>query len=99
MTATATLPATHVDLLERPLPAVLTTEMPDGRLQSSVVWCDLDGNNVLINTMREFQKAATCALGHTQRYWSLSQATRPAGSRCVPGRSPTTGIRWFTSTS
>jgi len=57
MTATATLPATHVDLLRRPLPAVLTTEMPDGRLQSTVVWCDLDGEHVLINTMWEFQKA------------------------------------------
>jgi PPOX class probable F420-dependent enzyme len=57
MTATASLPATHLDLLQRPLPTVLTTQMPDGRLQASVVWCDLDGNDVLINTMREFQKA------------------------------------------
>jgi hypothetical protein len=32
------LPRDHVDLLDRPLPTVLTTEMPDGRLQSTVVW-------------------------------------------------------------
>lgn len=49
--------ASHLDLLDRPLPAVLTTEMPDGRFQSSVVWCNRDGEQVLLNTMREFQKA------------------------------------------
>jgi PPOX class probable F420-dependent enzyme len=58
MTATATiLPASHVDLLDRPLPAALTTEMPDGRLQSTVVWCERDEGQVLVYTMREFQKA------------------------------------------
>jgi PPOX class probable F420-dependent enzyme len=50
------LPASHLDLLERPLPTVLTTEMPDGRLQSNVVWCDRDGNHVQLNTMRGFRK-------------------------------------------
>ncbi len=34
------LPAEQVALLDRPLPTVLTTEMPDGRLQSTVVWCN-----------------------------------------------------------
>jgi PPOX class probable F420-dependent enzyme len=51
------LPATHLDLIDRPLTTVLTTEMPDGRLQSTVVWCNRDGDHVLLNTMREFQKA------------------------------------------
>ena len=51
------LPARYVDLLDRALPAVLVTGMPDGRLQSTIVWCDRDGNHVLLNTMREFQKA------------------------------------------
>jgi PPOX class probable F420-dependent enzyme len=54
---TAVLPTSHDDLLERPLPAVLTTHMPDGRLQSTVVWYDRDGDALLVNTMREFQKA------------------------------------------
>jgi PPOX class probable F420-dependent enzyme len=51
------LPEDHVDLLDRPLPTVLTTEMPDGRLQSTVVWCNRVRGEVLMNTMREFQKA------------------------------------------
>jgi PPOX class probable F420-dependent enzyme len=54
---TAVLPDSHVDLLDVALPAVLTTEMPDGRLQATVVWCGRDGHLVLLNTMREFQKA------------------------------------------
>src|SRR5690348_5044351 len=49
--------ASHADLLDRALPAVLTTEMPDGRLQSTVVWYQREGGHLLINTMREFQKA------------------------------------------
>ena len=51
------VPASHADLLDRPLDAVLTTEMPDGRLQSTVVWFSRDHADVLVNTMREFQKA------------------------------------------
>jgi len=31
--------------------------MRDGRLQSTVVWFDHDGDDLLVNTMREFQKA------------------------------------------
>jgi len=31
-------PRSHVNLLDGPLPAVLTTEMPNGRFQSTVVW-------------------------------------------------------------
>jgi PPOX class probable F420-dependent enzyme len=55
--ADARIPASHADLLDRPLPAVLTTHLPDGRLQSTVVWYDRHGGQLLINTMREFQKA------------------------------------------
>jgi PPOX class probable F420-dependent enzyme len=51
------LPAGSLDLLDRPLPSVLVTDMPDGRLQASVVWCNRAGDHVLLNTMREFQKA------------------------------------------
>jgi len=36
---------------------VLTTHLPGGRLQSTIVWSDHDGGHLLINTMREFQKA------------------------------------------
>jgi len=51
-------PASHVDLLQRALPAVLTTHLSDGRLQSTVVWCECSPEgHLLVNTMREFQKA------------------------------------------
>ena len=52
-----TLPVTHLDLIDRPLPTLLTTEMPDGRFQSTVVWSNREGDDVLLNTMREFRKA------------------------------------------
>ncbi len=44
-------------LLARPLPAVLTTVLADGRLQSTPVWFTCDGPHVLVSTMREFAKA------------------------------------------
>jgi hypothetical protein len=51
------IPASHADLIDRPLPAVLTTHLSGGRLQSTIVWYDHDGDHLLVNTMREFQKA------------------------------------------
>jgi PPOX class probable F420-dependent enzyme len=50
------VPASHRDLLDRPLTAVLTTLMPDGYPQSHPVWCGGDGPDVLVNTMRGFRK-------------------------------------------
>lgn len=50
------IPASHLDLLTRPIHAVLTTMMPDGQPQSSLVWCDFDGVCVRVNTSRERQK-------------------------------------------
>jgi len=50
------IPATHLDLVECPPVAALTTVMPDGSPQTSVVWCDFDGTHVRINTMRGFRK-------------------------------------------
>jgi pyridoxamine 5'-phosphate oxidase-like protein len=55
------VPASHADLLDRALPAALTTEMPDGRFQSTVVWFNHDDDHVLLNTMREFRKARNLA--------------------------------------
>lgn len=54
---TATIPDSHKDLLEEAVNVVLTTVMPDGQPQTTPVWCNLDGNAVLINTMRQFRKA------------------------------------------
>ncbi|MFN8497400.1 MAG: PPOX class F420-dependent oxidoreductase [Anaerolineae bacterium] len=50
------IPASHLDLLTRPIHGVLTTMMPDGQPQSSLVWCDYDGACARINTTAERQK-------------------------------------------
>ncbi len=52
----APLPASHVDLLTTPVHGVLTTLLPDGTPQTSVVWVDTDGQNLLLNTTLERQK-------------------------------------------
>jgi len=50
------IPASHRDLIQCPPVAALTTVMPDGYPQTSVVWCDFDGVCVRVNTMRGFAK-------------------------------------------
>ena len=50
------IPESHRDLLAGPVNVVLTTVMPDGLPQTTPVWCNLDGNDVLINTMKQFRK-------------------------------------------
>lgn len=50
------IPASHLDLLERPIHAVLTTLMPDGQPQTSLVWANTDGAHALVNTFRGRQK-------------------------------------------
>jgi PPOX class probable F420-dependent enzyme len=52
----ALIPPSHADLAECPRVAALTTIMPNGSPQTSVVWCDFDGELVRVNTMRGFQK-------------------------------------------
>lgn len=47
------VPASHLDLLTRPIHGVLATLMLDGRPQSSLVWCDYDGECVRFNTTAE----------------------------------------------
>ena len=50
------IPQSHLDLLIRPLPGVLTTLMPDGQPQSGLVWCDFDGEYARVNTSLERQR-------------------------------------------
>lgn len=52
----AQIPESHIDLLEEPVFVALTTLMPDGQPQSSVVWCDVEGDYVRVNTTRGRQK-------------------------------------------
>jgi PPOX class probable F420-dependent enzyme len=51
-----TIPASHLDLVDCPPVAALTTIGPGGYPQTSVVWCDWDGRCVRVNTMRGFAK-------------------------------------------
>ena len=50
------IPESHCDLVNGPRVAALTTVMPDGQPQTTVVWCNFDGTHVLVNTMRSFRK-------------------------------------------
>jgi PPOX class probable F420-dependent enzyme len=53
---TVTIPASHLDLLTRPICGVLTTMGSDGQPQSSLVWVDADGTCARVNTTLERQK-------------------------------------------
>jgi PPOX class probable F420-dependent enzyme len=53
---TVLIPDSHRDLFCTPVHGVLTTMMPNGIPQASIVWVDYDGECVLINTTRERQK-------------------------------------------
>ena len=52
------LPASHADLLDRPLFAHLATVRPDGSPQSSVMWFVWDGARVRMTHTRTRQKFA-----------------------------------------
>jgi PPOX class probable F420-dependent enzyme len=53
---TLPLPASHLDLLARPICGVLTTMGADGQPQSSLVWVDHDGECARVNTTLERRK-------------------------------------------
>jgi PPOX class probable F420-dependent enzyme len=50
------IPESYLDLVNGPPVAALTTVMPDGQPQTTVVWCNFDGTHLLVNTMRGFRK-------------------------------------------
>lgn len=50
------IPQSFLDLADCPRVAALTTVMPDGQPQTTAVWCNFDGEHVLINVMRGFRK-------------------------------------------
>jgi PPOX class probable F420-dependent enzyme len=54
--APVAIPASHLDLLTRPVCGVLTTIGSDGQPQSSLVWVDEDGECARVNTTLERQK-------------------------------------------
>jgi PPOX class probable F420-dependent enzyme len=56
------VPPAFLDLVNGPPVAALTTVMPDGCPQTSVVWCDFDGTYVRVNSMRHFHKTRNMRL-------------------------------------
>ena len=50
------IPKSFLDLANGPRVAALSTVMPNGQPQTTVVWCDYDGTYVRVNTMRGFRK-------------------------------------------
>ena len=59
---TIAIPASHLDLLTRPICGVLTTMGADGQPESSLVWVDLDGEGFArVNTTLERRKGRNLA--------------------------------------
>ncbi len=52
----AQIPNSHRDLIDGPVYVTFTTVMPDGQPQSTITWCNSDGDHILINTTRGRQK-------------------------------------------
>jgi PPOX class probable F420-dependent enzyme len=50
------IPESHRALIDGNYPVVLSTIMSSGQPQSTPVWCNREGDYILINTMRGFQK-------------------------------------------
>ncbi len=50
------IPESHQDLIDGPYTVALSTVMPDGQPQTTPVWCNRKGDDLLINVMRGFRK-------------------------------------------
>ena len=60
--ADVVVPASHLDLLTRPICGVLTTMGADGQPESSLVWVDVDGEGFArVNTTLERRKGRNLA--------------------------------------
>lgn len=53
---TQPIPDDFKDLLEGPVVVGLVTIMPDGSPQATPVWCDYDGQHIIVNTAAGRQK-------------------------------------------
>lgn len=62
-TLAAKLPASTLDLFDRPILCGLTTINPDGQPHSVPVWCDRDGDTVRVNSPDSTRKARNMKVG------------------------------------
>ncbi|NDJ75754.1 MAG: PPOX class F420-dependent oxidoreductase [Chloroflexi bacterium] len=53
---TPQIPAEYKDLIDGPVVVSLVTVMPDGQPQATPVWCNSDGDHILVNTARGRRK-------------------------------------------
>jgi PPOX class probable F420-dependent enzyme len=59
---TTLIPEQYRDLIDGPVVVTLTTLMPDGQPQSTIVWCNSDDRHILVNTAAGRQKPKNIAL-------------------------------------
>lgn len=52
----SSIPESHVDLLQRPILAMLATVQPDGQPQVTPVWADVEDGRIRVNTAAGRQK-------------------------------------------
>ena len=72
------VPDSHLDLLTRPVVGVLTTMLPDGQPQSSLVWVDYDGTCARVNTTLELRDGESFAIaGLMQQDTKISVSQLP----------------------
>lgn len=50
------IPESHLDLIDGPYVAALSTVLPDGQPQTTPVWCNRKGEYIFINVMKGFRK-------------------------------------------
>ena len=50
------IPESHLDLIDGPYVAALSTVMPDGQPQTTPVWCNRRDEYIFINVMKGFRK-------------------------------------------
>lgn len=71
------IPDEYRDLLDGPVVVTLVTIMPDGQPQATPVWCNTDGDDILVNTargrakdrnMQANPKVAICAIDPQNPY-------------------------------
>jgi len=56
------IPASHRDLLSRPICGVLTTLLPDGQPHSALVWLDVEDDVIRVNTTLERRSGRNLAV-------------------------------------
>jgi PPOX class probable F420-dependent enzyme len=72
-------------LLKQPSTCYIATTMPDGSPQVTQVWCDTDGEHILVNTVEGHQKARNIARDPRVAV-TVSDPARPSRYHAVRGR-------------